>query len=61
MSAKQFYIQKATIGYRVFVHNDASAEVHEFFRGQSVWGGADKSGDNYLSYEMENEWSWMVD
>ena len=57
----QIHFQPATAGYgaRVFVSVLAPAEVHEFFRAQSIWGGCDKSGENFLSYELSNDHNWL--
>lgn len=46
-------------GPRINIHSDAPQEVHDFFKAQSLWGGADKTGENYKSYELGNEHEWM--
>ena len=56
-----FYFQKSVIGGRVFIHDDAPKSVHDFFAKISAWKGADKVGENYQSYEIENEHEWMID
>jgi hypothetical protein len=55
------YFQPTAIGltYRVFISMEAPQEVHAFFKKHSIWGGADDSGKNYLSYEIPKAHSWM--
>ena len=54
-----FYYQASYIGGRVFIPIDAPQAVHDYFSSVSVWGGSDKVGDNFRSYEVRNTHDWM--
>lgn len=59
MNPPQFYCDNSLCGIRVYVHKNAPQSVHDWFKIISVWGGADKSGENYFSYELRNSHVWI--
>ncbi len=59
MIRRQFHFKDVTIAGRVFIHNDAPKEVHEWFKNLSIGIGADKVGGNYKSYVLANDPGWI--